>query len=94
MANTLVDNVYIVDSALANVSLPWPTKGRIMAFAFWAANTTGEIIFTTADTTQVVARLTASNNPASISNLYIGGVDFGVMKVPTITAGTGWIYFG
>lgn len=96
MANRLIGNVYIIDSALNNVSLPWNSGSKIMSIALWSADSTGVVIFTGADTTNVVARISGprDSNLAQSSDRYLGGVYFDEMKVPTLTAGTAWIYFG
>ena len=95
MANRIVGNVYIIDTGSANGAIPWLRDAKVASVAFWAADTTGEIIISTVDTTDVIVRLTASNNPASVSQLFLGGVNFpDVIKIPTLTAGTAWIYFG
>jgi hypothetical protein len=92
MANRIVGNVYIVDSSTGNVAMSWPSKAKIGSVAFWSTNTTGEVIFTGADTTNVVIRLANPNNAATTVGLYLGGVNYTEMKVPTLTAGTAWFY--
>ena len=96
MANRIVENVYIVDSALNNVSLPWNQGARVEAIRAWFFDTTGLIRLTGSDTTNAVCLLIA-NAPAagtgSVDSVYLGGVRFDEMKVPTVTAGTAWIYF-
>lgn len=95
MANRIVGSVYYIDSALNNVSLPWLAGARIQSISLWSADSTGTVIFTGANTTDVVARLSspANGNTGQTNHIYLGGVRFDEMKVPTITAGTAWIYF-
>jgi hypothetical protein len=96
VANRIVGNVYIVDSALNNVALPWPTHGKIMGVGAWFSGGTGEARFTGSDTTNVVIRIVAANSGlnATYNYHFLGGVDFDEMKIPVLTAGTAWIYFG
>ena len=96
MANRLLGNVYIIDSALNNVSLPWPAKGRIMGIGAWFSGGTGEARFTGTDTTDCVIRLVAADSGlnATYNYQHLGGINFTEMKVPVLTAGTAWIYFG
>lgn len=96
MANRIVGNVYIVDSALNNVSLPWPQGGRIQTIRAWFSATNGLVRFTGSDTTNAICILTPdANMPVSgtTPESHLGGVRFDEMKVPVITAGTAWIYF-
>jgi len=97
MANRLVGNVYIVDSALNNVSLPWPQGARINTIRAWFLNTTGIAVFTGANTTDVVCNLTTNVAPAALAGgtveAKLNGTRFDEMKIPTLTAGTAWIYF-
>lgn len=98
MANRIVGNVYIVDSALNNVSLPWPQGARIQSVRAWFLDTSGLARFTGSDTTNAVFILTAHNAPSPSAGgndrMYLGGVRFEEMKIPTLTSGTAWIYFG
>lgn len=95
MANRIIGNVYIIDSALNNVSLPWPTKAKVMGVGAWFSGGTGEARFTGADTTDTVLRLVAANSGinATYNYHYLGGITFDEMKIPVLTVGTAWIYF-
>lgn len=93
MANRLVGNVYIIDSALNNVSLPWPNTATVSGIAFWSTNTTGLAVFTGADTTNVIKVLSNPNNAPATVGIILNRVQFSEMKIPTLTAGTAWIYF-
>src|SRR3990167_10583602 len=97
MANRVVGNVYIVDSALNNVSLPWNQGARVQSIRAWFLDTTGLARFTGSDTTDAVCILTPNNAPTPSSGGHdeanLGGIRFDEMKIPTLTAGTAWIYF-
>lgn len=94
MANRIVGNTYILDTGSANTPLPW-NHGKIMAAAAWFSGPTGLAIFSGANTTDVVIRLAATlSTGASTDKIFFGGVDFQEMKLPTLTAGTAWLYFG
>lgn len=96
MANRIVGNVYIVDSALNNLALPWPQGATITSIRAWFLDTTGIARFTDSDTTNAVCLLIA-NAPAAgtgtTDQANLGGVSFDNLKIPTLTAGTAWIYF-
>lgn len=99
MANRLVGNVYIIDSALNNVALPWNFGSRVSAFAFWSGSTAGSITFTGENTADCIAKLSflqgatnGGNEPALTSLQFGNPVAFDAVKVPFLTAGTGWIY--
>lgn len=96
MANRIVGNVYILDTGSANTELPWLDNAKVATISFWGANTSAEMILTTEDTGNVVARLAinANGNVANSTSIHYGGVNFpGSIKLPVLTAGTGWIYF-
>ena len=95
MANRIVGNVYIIDTGSANTALPWLQNTNIQSIRFWGSTTAAQVIFTGADTTNVVARLAISEvgTLGGTDDLFLGGIDFSEMKVPTLTAGTAWIYF-
>ena len=99
MANRLVDNVYIIDSAmgghplLGKNSASWLSGSKVQSFVLWSTDTTGKAVFTTADTTNAVSGLANPNDdPATIESV-LGGIYFSDMRVPTLTAGTAWVYF-
>ena len=99
MANRLVNNVVIVDSAMGNafvltsagqvVSI---TEMKVATIAFWSSDTTGNLILSSATTTDAIIRLTNPNDDATTVIALLGGVYFKDMKVPAITAGTAWLY--
>ena len=94
MANRMEGNTYIIDSSNGNIAIPWNQGARVRAVSLWGANSSAEVIFTGPDTTNVVVRLThpsAGNSAQSIA-IYLD-ISFDNMKVPTLTAGTAWIYF-
>jgi hypothetical protein len=91
MANRIVDHTYILDTASANVALPLGGKFIVNSVAFWSANT-GKVILagdSTADHLVVIQSPDASGSTRSVA---LGGVSFDTLKVPTLTAGTAWIY--
>ena len=97
MGNRIVGNTYIIDTGSANTLIPWPRDAKVQTIAFWGANTSAEVILTSADTGDVVARLAinANGNVANSTSIHYGGVNFpDQLKVPVLTAGTAWIYFG
>lgn len=98
MTNRIVGNVYIIDSALGNVSLPWPSNAKIMAVGIHSINTTGSISFSSSDTSNVVIKLTHTGDHVAPNDdadyYFLGGINFTEMKVPILTAATGFIYFG
>ena len=106
MANRMIGNIYIIDSLMgagvdiqgANTASWLQHQMKVKAFALWCANTTAEIEFVyKADTTATAARLGAGTSPTPIAgglaHLYVGGVNFEELRVKTLTAGTGFIYF-
>lgn len=106
MANRLVGNLYILDSQeAATIPLPWPANAKVMAFSFWAASTRGELVLTMGNASNQVCHfgynihspVVADSNTLIVSadfHKYLGGVNFSPIAVTTLTAGTGWIYFG
>lgn len=96
MANRVVGNVYIIDTASGNTALPWPNKVKVMGIGAWFSGGTGDAQFSGADTTNIVLRLVAANSGinATYNYQYLGGVDFSEMKIPVLTAGTAFIYLG
>ena len=92
MANRIVGNVYILDTGSANTALPWNSGTHIQSVAFWSTDTTGRMVLSGADTTNHVVVLENPNDDETTVGIYLGGVPFSEMKLPTLTAGTGWIY--
>lgn len=96
MGNRIVGNVYILDAGSANQALPWPRDAKVNSVLFYGNDTSAEVILTDNDTTNAILRIkvTANGNIASTQSVYLGGVNFpDILKVPTLTAGTAWIYF-
>ena len=105
MANRLVDNFIIVDSAMGNLNAVGGTSASITtfyvnAFAFLAGGTNGACIISGADTTDHIFRATYVNSETG-STISVAGLQtlnfsvpqkFGDLKVPTLTAGTAWIF--
>lgn len=89
MANRIEGNVYIIDSALNNVFLPW-NQAQVASIEAWFSGA-GDIRFSGNDTTNVICRFTATASD-NISR-YFGGVVIKELKVPVLTGGTAWIYF-
>lgn len=104
MANRIVGNIYIIDSASgATTDLAWPSNLKCKSAAFWSSTTAGELILTMGGTNNQVIHfsfltlLAASNTsvvPATQSLSFGDGVYFDALAVGTITAGTGFLYFG
>lgn len=96
MANQILGNVYIIDTGSANIAFPWPQGARIQAIKCWFGDSSGEAVFTFATTTNVFARLVhnAVNNADQNTGISFGNaIPMVELKVPTLTAGTAWIYF-
>lgn len=94
MANRIVDNIYIIDSALNNVALPWNSGTRVAAVSFWSSDSSGAMTLAFTDTSDTILRAVSpsNGNSAQTSHYYLGGIPFSSMKVPVLTAGTGYIY--
>lgn len=99
MANRIVGNVLIIDSANGNnpvIFTPGTSnqinKYKLGTVMFWSSDTTGNIQFSLADTSNQIMRL---SNPVNGPNT-VGGVLNGVtlqdLKVVSLTAGTAWVY--
>jgi hypothetical protein len=97
--NRLVGNVIIVDSAMGN-SFILDSAGVASSYRNWQVNaiefiandTTGVCILTLVDTTNHIKRFTGVSpgipqDTAFALPQYLEG-----LKVPTLTAGTAWIY--
>jgi len=105
MANRLVDNVIIVDSAMGNLNAVGGTSANItnfnvIAFSFWTDSTNGACIISGASTTDAIFRASyVSSETGSTafaqalhSLTFAVPLRLGTIKVPTLTAGTAWIY--
>lgn len=104
MANRLVGNVIIIDSAmgnqfilqLANSSMQL-TNFHANAVMFWSSDTTGRMIISGVDTSNHLVSLGWLNGGAGFAPA-TQGTQFGQkqtvadLKIPTLTAGTAWIY--
>ena len=90
MANRIVGNVYIIDSASGATALSFPKQGLIKNISFIASDTTGLLELALVTTADVVVRLSNSKTELELGD----GVWFEPFIVKTLTAGTGYIYFG
>ena len=100
MANRIVGNVLIVDSGMGNeLVLPGNNiaEFQVSAIAVWGADTTAAITLTEANTaTDLVYKFNANTtpgggggvNPLSLTH----PIKVGDLKVPVLTAATGFIY--
>lgn len=102
MANRIVDNVIIVDSAMSNLNVVGGatngiTSYHIQGFSFLAANTTGNCRFTGNDTTDLLWSSAFLNFGSGflVSENHITfplGLRLSALKIPTLTAGTAFVY--
>ena len=97
MANRLVSNVIIVDSAAGNTpivnsisnSVGQMTKFHVNSVMFFGNDTTGRLQVSAVDTTNVIIQL---------GGIFVSSTQFGQqqpledLKIPLLTAGTAWIY--
>ena len=97
MANRIVHNVVIVDSAMGN-AVNWISTGtasfshmEMTHVSFWSSDTTGLLEISGANTTNVIVKLA---NPFDNDTTLGQGIvtRLGDIKIPTVTAGTGFIY--
>ena len=94
MANRIVGNVYIIDSATINLDY---LSARIRGVALYGTDSTSRLTLTYASSVSdsIVALGNQINSPG-LSGISVGGDGFAVadtMRVFTLTAGTGYIYF-
>lgn len=106
MANRLVGNVIIVDSAMGNQFLIEAATGNytnyhINSIAFWASDTTGRCIFSDVNTANHLMSFgLLANGTAAGFDHATQWASFGDrqtltnLKIPVLTAGTAWIYLG
>ena len=102
MANRIVDNVIIVDSAMSNLNVVGGATNNIttyvvQGFSFLAANTTGNCRFTGNDTTDLLWSSAYLNfgSVFLVPENHISfplGLKLSSIKIPTLTAGTAWVY--
>ena len=104
MANRIFDNVIQVDSAMGNLQVVGGTSSNftsyeVIGFAFRSVNTAGVCIFAANNTTDIVAHFDSFShvgsgglvsNPTSIT--FGRPLRLNSLKVPTLTAGTAWVY--
>lgn len=104
MANRISGSVIIVDSGMGNAliltSANMPvhiSKLKVNSIAFWSADTTGRLQISEADTTNIVVSMGWVNGGsgfqgATQTTSFGNSQPFESLKVPTLTAGTAWIY--
>ena len=93
MANRLVGNTWILDTASGNTLIPIHSGGmEVGAVTFWSLNSTGVCEISGANTTDVLVKLTNPNPDDATVGIVLNGIDFDEIKLPTLTAGTAWIY--
>lgn len=93
MANRIVGNVYIIDSANGNTAIPWLDGTKIATITFWSSDSTGKLQITGASTADVLFQVTNPVNVPNTVGAYLGGNYFkDVVKILTLTAGTAWVY--
>ena len=98
MANRIVGNVLIIDSAMGNNTVILNSQMKdieVNAISFWAADSTGALLLTEANTaTDIVFRLNGSPLLVENPRWYPFAIkqSIGDLKVPILTAGTALIY--
>lgn len=106
MANRIVGNTVIVDSAMGNAliltSANTPvhvSKLWVNAIAFWSSDTTGLMQISETDTTGIICKLGwmvsgtgGGLSQATQTTSFGNSQRFEGLKIPTLTAGTAWIY--
>lgn len=103
MANRIVGNVYIIDSASTSAAplqsgIAWPNHMKLDAVSFWTTSTAGICEFVYASNTNDTAfvlspNVTSISVAGAMAHLHFGGVYFSELRVRTLTAGTAWLYF-
>ena len=96
MANRIVGNVIIVDSAMGNSPVLSSSaqlhKFKLGSVAFWSSDTTGSLVLSGTNTSNTYLRLGNSVNSPNTTGIVLDGVTLHNLKVPVLTAGTAWIY--
>lgn len=97
MANRIVGNVLIIDSGMGNSPvLPGNNYNDfvISGIAVWGADTTAAITLTEANTaTDLVYKYNGISTIAGVNPLVLAyAIKVGELKVPVLTAATGFIY--
>lgn len=99
MANRIVSNVLIVDSAMGNIPVVGARSSmsqyKVSSMAVFSVNTTGAISVTGSNTTDVIARFNIQGtnviqNPSVLE--FGGGIYLDSIKVPVVTAATAFFY--
>ena len=91
MANRIVGNVYIVDSAA--IALTDGQTLKIASIAFYSTDTSGEFkIVSQANTANALIHIRNNQNQPFTLPLFLGGMYLENLRVQTCTAGTGWFY--
>lgn len=101
MANRIVGNVIIVDSAMGNAFILSSANApvhlsnlKVNGIAFWSSDTTGACQISATDTTNVIVRFsrTSVNESASQWTSFGDMQYLEALKIPVLTLGTAWIY--
>ena len=98
MANRIVGNVLIVDSAMGNNTIILNSQMKdyeVNAISFWSANSTGALLLTENNTaTDIVFKLDGSPLLVQNPRWYPFSIkqSLGDLKVPILTAGTAFLY--
>lgn len=94
MANRIVGNVYIIDSAQTLTGLPWSNAGyNIQSAVFYGTDTSGEIVLAdSADTRNTMIRIRSNQATPFSFPIYLGGCRFNQLTPIVVTAGTCFLY--
>ncbi len=92
MANRVRGNVYIVDSHQVATALPFDGKMNIQEIVFTANDSTGAFQISNATTGTDVLLSLKVVDPAGGTVSVTPNTTFDDVYIPTITAGTAWIY--
>ena len=92
MANRIVGNVYIIDTATGNDAIDFGGgKAHVETIWFKSTNTTSTIVFTGANTaTDIVLPILTDVNVPNTKDHHCG-IDVDTLKVPTLTAATAYL---
>ena len=97
MANRIVGNVLIVDSGMGNSPILLGSnigEYQVSAIVIWGVDTTAAITLTEANTaTDLVYKFNANLSNGGVNPLSLTySLKVGDLKVPVLTAATGFIY--
>lgn len=105
MPNIIFDNVIRVDSSMGNLNVVGGassniTNYNVIGFSFWSADTSGNCIFAGADTTQWIWRASymaavvgsGAIIPSTQSISFASPLRLSALKIPTLTAGSAFVY--